>query len=65
MLDKLMAYLCGQIQMIDKSTTYDSTLQALKTLQNLSIVASSGGLETRFKPVIEVITFQILPRQTD
>ena len=33
-------------------------------LQNLSIVASSG-LENKFKPLIEMIAVQVLPRQAD
>ena len=41
---------------------YETIYEALKTMQNLSIVASAG-FENKFKPVIEIIATQILPRE--
>ena len=51
LLDGLMINL---VQFIVPGNAFEASLEALKTLQNLSIVASSG-FEEKFKPLIEVI----------
>ena len=51
-------------QLVPGVAKYETTLQALKTLQNLSIIASKG-FETKFKEVIEHIAANVLPREAD
>lgn len=54
----------GLLSKLEPSTKYEECLEALKTLQNLSLVASQG-YEQKFKNVIQAVACQILLRESD
>jgi len=60
-LDSLVSSLLAKL---NSMVRYELALEVLKTLQNLSLVASQG-FENKFKAVIETVTKKVLHREAD